>query len=430
MKVTFPRMFSLIQRTPNPHDREPDQGEQVDAIVGRLLAEVPSSGCVGLAVGSRGIAGLGSLIATCCAAIKARGFTVRILPAMGSHGGATSGGQKQVLASYGVDQEQLACPIDANMETMDLGPSSLGTHVHWSRAASQVDAVVMINRVKPHTDFKGSLGSGLLKMLVVGLGKREGAAGFHRAAMQHGYENVLRAHAEHILRAMPIAGGLAILENARHERHSLHGVHAKVMVEQEEELFKIAAGLMPRLPSDDLDLLIVDQIGKNLSGSGMDPNIIGRGVHGYSTHFAEQPDSPRIKRIMVRDLSAESHGNAIGIGMADFTTSRLVRAMNKPMTFVNAMTAMTLNGAKIPIHFERDDEVIQWALDTLVDAVNAGPRVLRIRDTLNLDFMEASEALLPELQSREEIKILSPLEVMAFNQEGQLKDLPRQAPLS
>jgi hypothetical protein len=133
---------------------------------------------------------------------------------------------------------------------------------------------------------------------------------------------------------------------------------------------------------------------------------------------------------MVRDLSAESHGNAIGIGMADFTTSRLVRAMNKPMTFVNAMTAMTLNGAKIPIHFERDDEVIQWALDTLVDAVNAGPRVLRIRDTLNLDFMEASEALLPELQSREEIKILSPLEVMAFNQEGQLKDLPRQAPLS
>jgi len=187
---------------------------------------------------------------------------------------------------------------------------------------------------------------------------------------------------------------------------------------------------MPRLPSDDLDLLIVDQIGKNLSGSGMDPNIIGRGVHGYSTHFAEQPDSPRIKRIMVRDLSAETHGNAIGIGMADFTTSRLVRAMNKPMTFVNAMTAMTLNGAKIPIHFERDDEVIQWALDTLVDAVNAGPRVLRIRDTLNLDFMEASEALLPELQSREEIKILSPLEVMAFNQEGQLKDLPRQAPLS
>jgi hypothetical protein len=194
-------------------------------------------------------------------------------------------------------------------------------------------------------------------------------------------------------------------------------------VKEEEKLFQTARDLMPRLPFDDLDLLIVDSIGKNISGSGMDPNIIGRGVHGYSTDFSQQNDFPRIKRIMVRDLTPESHGNAIGIGMADYTTSRLVRAMDPRTSFVNAVTAMTMNGAKVPIYFESDREVIQWALSSVLVADKKESRILRIRDTLNLNWMEASESLLREARSHDQVRILGDPEEMAFDAQGKLPAL-------
>jgi hypothetical protein len=321
---------------------------------------------IGLAVGSRGISGLSDMVQEVVGQLVALGAKPVILPAMGSHGGATAEGQTAVLAGYGVDTQALGVPVEAIDANYFCGEVRMGDSRFWSQPASQLDGVLVLNRIKPHTDFKGNLGSGILKMLVVGLGKRDGASAFHRAAIQFGYEKVLRHYASILIEKMPVIGGLGIIENALHETNQISFVPAETAIEDEGKLYEAALELMPRLPFDDLDLLIVDRIGKNISGAGLDPNIVGRGVHGYSTDFSLQKEFPRIKRIMVRELTPESHGNAIGIGMADFTTSRLVRSMDPKTSFVNAVTAMTMNGAKVPIHFETDQEVIQWALSSLV----------------------------------------------------------------
>lgn len=304
-----------------------------------------------------------------------------------------------------------------------MGESEWKTPVFWSQSASQLDGIIVLNRIKPHTDFKGNLGSGILKMLVVGLGKRDGASGFHRAAIQFGYEKVLRHYASILIEKMPVIGGLGIVENALHETDQVTFVPAETAIEVESELYEEALKLMPKLPFDDLDLLIVDRIGKNISGAGLDPNIVGRGVHGYSTDFSVQREFPRIKRIMVRELTPESHGNAIGIGMVDFTTSRLVRSMDPKTSFLNAVTAMTMNGAKVPIHFETDQEVIQWALSSLVVSDTRQSRVLRIRDTLTLDIMEASEHLLKDAKTNAPVIIKGEPATMEFDINGNLKEI-------
>jgi hypothetical protein len=415
----LPKMFPLEQVFPG-RDTDFEYVTAVQKALEPLRFRVKPGMRVGLAVGSRGITGLDCMVSTAVELLQSMDARVVILPAMGSHGGASSEGQTALLAGYGVGREQQGVPVEASMETIQAGQTEWGTPIYWSRAASELDGVLILNRIKPHTDFKGNLGSGILKMLVVGLGKRDGASAFHRASIQHGYENVLRTYAESLLLKMPILGGLAVVENALHQTDSIRFLPSESLVKEEEKLFQTARDLMPRLPFDDLDLLIVDSIGKNISGSGMDPNIIGRGVHGYSTDFSQQTDFPRIKRIMVRDLTPESHGNAIGIGMADYTTSRLVRAMDPRTSFVNAVTAMTMNGAKVPIHFESDREVIQWALSSVLVADKKESRILRIRDTLNLNWMEASESLLREARSHDQVRILGDPEEMAFDAQGKL----------
>lgn len=417
-------MFPLEQVFPG-RETDFDYATVVRAELEPLRFRVKPGMRVGLAVGSRGITGLDSMVSAAVEVLQSMDVRIVILPAMGSHGGASSEGQTALLAGYGVGVEHQGVPVEASMETIQAGQTEWGTPIYWSRIASELDGVLILNRIKPHTDFKGNLGSGILKMLVVGLGKRDGASAFHRASIQYGYENVLRTYALSLLKNMPVLGGLGIVENAQHQTHAIHFLPSETLIEEESKLFQIARELMPRLPFDDLDLLIVDLIGKNISGSGMDPNIVGRGVHGYSTDFSQQTDFPRIKRIMVRDLTPDSHGNAIGIGMADFTTSRLVRSMDPRTSFVNAVTAMTMNGAKVPIHFESDREVIQWALSSVVVADKKESRILRIRDTLNLNWMEASESLLTEARSHDRVRIAGDLEDMAFDNEGYLPAIMR-----
>lgn len=420
----LPKIFPLEQVFPG-RETDFDYASAVRAELEPLRFRVKSGMRIGLAVGSRGIAGLDQMVSAAVEVLQSMDARVVILPAMGSHGGASSEGQTALLAGYGVGTEHQGVPVEASMETIQAGQTEWGTPIYWSRVASGLDGVLILNRVKPHTDFKGNLGSGILKMLVVGLGKRDGASAFHRASIQYGYESVLRTYAQSLLDKMPVLGGLAIIENALHQTASIQFLPSESLVESEEKLFHTARELMPRLPFDDLDLLIVDVIGKNISGSGMDPNIVGRGVHGYSTDFSQQTDFPRIKRIMVRDLTPESHGNAIGIGMADFTTSRLVRSMDPRTSFVNAVTAMTMNGAKVPIHFESDREVIQWALSSVVVADKKESRILRIRDTLNLNWMEASESLLSEARSHDRVRIVGDPVDMEFDAEGQLPEITR-----
>ena len=280
-------------------------------------------GRVAVAVGSRGITNLLEIVALVVEWLRQRGAKPFVVPAMGSHGGATPAGQAEILAGYGVTEAALGVPVRASMGVELLGRTGDGVEVYFSTEALAADGIVVINRVKPHTDFAGRFGSGILKMTSIGLGKHTGASTVHAAAMTLGYERVIRTVARRIIETAPILASVAILEGPRHETAKIEVLRPAEIEPREEELYAEARSLMPRLPFDDVDLLIVDRMGKNISGTGMDPNIIGRGAHGYSTLFSEQRSAalgfPVIRRVFVRELTPESHGNAIGIGLADFT---------------------------------------------------------------------------------------------------------------
>ncbi|MHB9005754.1 MAG: nickel pincer cofactor-dependent isomerase, group 22, partial [Limisphaerales bacterium] len=340
---------------------------------------------VGVAVGSRGIAGLKPLVSVVIDTLRRSGALPFILPAMGSHGGATADGQLALLAEYGVTEAAMGVPFRAGMEVEVVGRTDDGHEVVCSVEALRADSVVLINRIKPHTDFRGELGSGLLKMSVVGLGKAVGAAAFHRAASRWGYERVLRAAARLLRQRLPVLAGVAIVENQRHETARIEVVPGGEIEAREGGLCAEAARLMPRLPFEELDLLIVDRMGKNISGTGMDPAVIGRMIHGYSLAEDQERRSPHVRRLFVRDLTPESHGNAIGIGMADFTTRRLVEAMDRRVTVTNSLTALSLQGAKIPIYFDSDREALSAAIDTLALPDPTRARVVRIADTLSVE---------------------------------------------
>jgi hypothetical protein len=257
---------------------------------------------------------------------------------------------------------------------------------------------------------------------VVGLGKDVGAASFHRQASRHGYERVLRESARVLLAALPLLGGVAVIENQRHQTARLVGVEARDLVARETELAAVARDLMPRLPFAELDLLIVDRMGKNLSGTGMDPAVIGRVIHGYSLAEDAERRIPHVRRLFVRDLTPESHGNAIGLGLADFTTARLVRAMDREVTMTNALTALSLQGAKIPLHFESDREALAAALRTLVFADPQDLRVARIQDTLHVEELRISERLWAEARATGVLDAAGTLAAPRFDADGNLAD--------
>jgi hypothetical protein len=381
---------------------------------------------IAVAVGSRGISNLETIVSAVVATLKEAGTQPFILPAMGSHGGATPEGQAQLLAEYGVTPQKLGVPIKAAMDVERIGMTPEGVEVFCSVEALRADGIVIVNRIKPHTDFRGAIGSGILKMSVIGLGKRTGAASFHVAASQHGYEEMLRSMARVVREKAPILCGLAIIENQLHETARLALLQPADMERGEEVLFQEATRLMPALPFEEIDLLIVDRIGKNISGAGMDPNIIGRGVHGYSSFLGQKNlPPPRIKRIFVRDLTPETHGNAIGIGFADLTTTRLVEAMDKKVTYVNALTSLTPNGAKIPIHVDTDREAVELALNSVGLADITQARVVRIADTLSLEKLQVSEAYLPSLGKRNELELKREPTEMKFDTVGNLAALGR-----
>ncbi|HXG48214.1 MAG TPA: lactate racemase domain-containing protein [Methylomirabilota bacterium] len=390
----------------------------------RLARGVRPGARIAVAVGSRGITNLRVIVAETVAALKAAGAAPFIIPAMGSHGGATPEGQVALLAEYGVTEATLGVPFESGMDAEPIGATARGIEVPFSTAARRADGIVLINRIKPHTDFSGALGSGLLKMLVIGLGKRAGAAAFHQAAIRFGYEEVLREAARLILQSQRILGGLAVVENQFHDTALLEAVMPAEMERREEQLFVESRNLMPRLPFDEVDLLIVDRLGKNISGAGMDPNVTGRWVHGYSTLLADQVRTrPLVRRLFVRELTPETHGNAVGIGLADLTTTRLARSIDHRITGINSLTALTPNAAKVPIHFETDREAIERALISLGEPDSSRVRVLRILDTLSLELVEASEAYVPSLRDRADLKAETALAPMAFDDAGNLRPL-------
>jgi hypothetical protein len=396
-------------------------GTEVKRELAPLLRRIGVGAQIAVGVGSRGIANLAPIVRAVVDEFRAMGAQPFLIPAMGSHGGATPEGQRQVLADFGVTEDAMGAPIRTSMEVKQVGVSQDGAPVFCSVEALDAAGIFLINRIKPHTDFTGGLGSGLLKMSVIGLGKRIGATAMHTAASRAGHERAIREMARVLLRETPILGGLAILENQQHETARLIGLSADELEDRETMLLEEATRLMPRLPFDEIDLLIVDRLGKNISGAGMDPNVIGRPIQGYSSALLREARlAPFIRRIFVRELTPETHGNAVGIGLADITTTRLVGAIDLRATHINALTALTPQSAKIPIHFETDREAIDRSVASLALDDSRGARIVRIADTLSLTELEVSEPLWKEWPGREGLAAVSEAGELQFDGEGNL----------
>src|SRR5436190_9742992 len=422
--IPFPRMFAVRQKFPQSQPLDIPAVVQHEFKAQNVLSRLQPGAQIAVGVGSRGISNIKNIVAAVLDELKAAGAKPFIIPAMGSHGGATPEGQIGVLESYGVTEQSMGVPIRASMEVERLGASADGVEVFCSVEALRSDGIVIVNRVKPHTDFTGTHGSGVMKMMVIGLGKRTGAATCHGAAARLGLERVIHGIARVTLRRAPILCGVAIVENHFHDTARIAVLKPDEIEVREKELLDEARRMLPRLPFDDIDVLMVDRIGKNISGSGMDPNVTGRWVHGYSTSLADDNrKSPRIRRIFVRDLTPETHGNAIGIGFADIATTRLVNAMDKQVTYVNALTSLTPHGATIPIHFDADRECIAQALASLAIPDTRQAKVVRIADTLSVAHLEVSEAFEDAARQRNDVEALGEMEEMKFDSTDDLFQL-------
>jgi hypothetical protein len=371
---------------------------------------------VAITAGSRGINNLAVILAEIVRELKKIGAKPFIIPAMGSHGGATPEGQKKILAHYGVTKENMGVPIKASMQVVQVGTTPDGIPVYLDRYASRADHIVVFNRVKPHTDFKGKIESGLTKIMAIGLGKQKGADLYHNAIVRLGHYPVLTSVARIILEKCPIAFGVAVVENQRDETEIIRAIPASEIEKTEPQLLRKAKRLLPQIPLNPIDLLIVDWMGKEISGTGMDQNVIGRTVISY-----HRPDIKiDILRIFVRDMTAESEGNATAVGNADFTTQRLVDKIDPRATYMNAVTSSCPEAVRIPPYFKTDREVIDTALNTigLVEPQNA--RIVHIRDTLHLEEMYISQAMLAEAEKSKQLSINGSARPLKFGKDGNL----------
>ncbi len=363
---------------------------------------------VAVGVGSRGTHDLKILVATVVECLRAMQLEPYIIPAMGSHGGATAGGQAQVLAELGITEEAVKAPIVSNMDVVSLGHIESGAEVFFAKDALAADHIVVINRVKPHTAFRADVESGLCKILAVGCGRQKGAENMHK----YDLGKTIVPTARLIMQKASILCGLAVTENALGGTHSIKLTGPEEFAEVDRKLLKIAWKLLPKLPVDDLDILLVDEIGKNVSGAGMDPNVIGfwRREGG--------PRKPDYRVLVILDLTPHSHGNATGIGMADLTTRRMVDQIDWDATYLNAFTSGVFRSARMPIPLKNDRAAVETAFDRVMDPANA--RMVRIVNTSELETFWASEALLPELRTKSNLTVdLQSLE-LRFDGEGRL----------
>lgn len=414
-------MFHLFQHYPSSRPLKFDSVLREEFERRSIAAELKPGMRIAVGIGSRGISNLAQIVTTVLDLIRESGAEPFIVPAMGSHGGATPSGQQNVLAEFNITPDSIHASFESSMDVLEIGRFFQEYPVVFSSAALKADGVVVINRVKPHTDFFGNLGSGLQKMLAIGFGKHTGAINAHRAASRLGHEVVIRETAKVILNKVHVLFGVAILEDQHHETHSVHVIPGNDIPEKEDALFSEARELLPRLPFPNIDLLIVDEIGKEISGTGMDTNVIGRGVLGYVASL--QPSGgtePHISRIFVRNLTSATNGNAIGIGLADFTTTRLVHAINRQYMYTNALTSLGLPTAKIPMYFDTDSGAIRHALDSIGKESIAELKIVRIKNTLHLQHMLVSERLAVDAAAMLGVELRGAPEKLDFNEEGNL----------
>jgi hypothetical protein len=395
--------------------RVSDIPRAVTETLGEAALRIKPGDVVAVGAGSRGIANIDVVVGATVRWLKDMGARPFVFPAMGSHGGGTPEGQLSVLEHYGITEATMGCPIRATMDVVQVG-EALGLPVWLDKFAAEADWIGLVNRVKPHTDFKGSIESGLFKMMTIGLGKWKGAIQYHRANVTHGYETVITAVGREMLAKARIGFGVGIVENGYDETGHVEAFNAENLEAGERRLLKDAREWMARLPFSPIDVLIVEQMGKNISGAGMDTNVIGRPSNPHEPF----PADPKILWIVTLDLTDESYGNAVGIGNADFTTRRLVDKIDMKPTLINAITACAPGGAKVPATFETDREAIENALSCIGLTAPEKARVIRIKNTLMLGEIEVSEAYAAELAKRPDLSVLSDPTTLPFDVAGRL----------
>lgn len=413
----YPRMLRIRQHFDSP--RLDDVAGTVEHELAKLkLAERIRPGqSVAITAGSRGIANIAEITRAICDHVHALDAQPFIVPAMGSHGGGTAEGQQAILAGYGITSESMGAEIRSSMETVVVGETPQGIPVHFDRHAWEADHVIVAGRIKPHTGFVGEIESGLHKMMLIGLGKHAGATVYHRAILDYSFPEIIEAVGASVLEKCSIAAGLAIVENARDETGMIEAVAPGDFYEREKELLLQARRWMPRLPFPKVDLLIVDEIGKNISGSGMDTNVIGR---KYNDHAATEKDDVACRRVFVRGLTTETHGNACGLGMAEFTNERTIRSVDIGITRINALTGGHPTAAMLPMSWESDREVLDQALGTVGYFPPEQARVVQICNTLRVEEVLVSEAYADEVARRSDLEQLSDPAPMSFDNDGNL----------
>lgn len=418
--LMLPKIFRLRQNLEGP--RVDDVAAEVDARLARLELgkKVRPGQSVAVTVGSRGVANIAVMTRAIVEHLNGLGAKPFIVPAMGSHGGGTAEGQRHLIESYGITEEFVGCPIRASMETVILGRAKEGFPIHFDRLAFEADHVVVCNRIKPHTVFTGAIESGLMKMLLIGLGNCEGATIYHRAIRDFSFDQIIRSVAGEVLSRCHILAGVAVVENAHDQTARIEAVEPKTFEARESELLVLAKCWMARLPFQHVDVLLVDRIGKEISGTGLDPNVVGR---KFNDHQATADEFPKVQRIALRGLTEASDGNAIGMGMAEFCRSKLLRQANMDVTRLNGLTSGHIAAVMPPLDYETDREMLSVALGTIGLIEPPEARLLWIADTLHLGEMECSAAYLGEAQGRDDLEILTDLRSLPFDEADNLPEL-------
>jgi len=414
--MKFPKMIEVRQKLHAPvlEDAEGEVRRQIEG--SRIRERIRAGDEVAVTAGSRGITNIPAILRTVVEEIEKLGAAPFIVPSMGSHGGGTAEGQVEVLAGYGITETSVLAPIRSSMEVVQVGEVEDGIPVLIDRIAYGADAIMVVNRVKPHTSFRGPVESGLMKMMTIGLGKHEGATLAHSFGSE-GLSRMIPAWGRVILKEVPIALGVAIVENAYEQTAKIVAVEPEDFERSDMELLEEAGSLMPTIPFDRIDVLVVEEIGKNISGTGMDTNIIGR----IMIKGVPDPERPDVTFLVALDLTEESHGNAMGIGLADVVPQRLVDKVNRDALYANVFTSTFLNRAKIPVTMPTDREAIGIALEVLRSVPPEHAKVVRIKNTLELERIHISEVLLEEARDKAHLEFVGTLEEMQFDDTGTLK---------
>ncbi|MFW6318066.1 MAG: DUF362 domain-containing protein [Halorubrum sp.] len=411
-------------------DTDPVPSERVEAAAAEAVASldfdgVPDGGEVAVGAGSRGIADLPSIVRGVVGAVRDAGYEPFVFPAMGSHGGATAEGQREMLESLGVTPEAVGCEIRSSMDTVRIGETpDRGVPVYADAHAAGADAIVPVNRVKPHTDYDGPVESGLSKMLVIGMGKQRGAKTAHEWAIDWSFRNMIPEIAEELLAELPVAGGVAVVEDQFDDTTAIEGVPPSGFLDREAELLALAYDRLPTIPFDEVDVLILDRQGKDVSGQGMDTNVIGRRPFAINEPEPERPD---VKRIFVRGLTETTHGNAMGMGSADFVHRDLAADLDSSTTLINAITASTTRGVRLPPVVETDRAGLVASLSTVGVVGPDEVRVLRATDTSRLDRLYASGALVESAREREDLRVVAEPTPIEFDDGRFVAPTPHEA---